>query len=131
MRLDTLMPEMFEEVKASIDELWGRDSSDWHDIVVFDTLQNAIIRITNRIFVGAELHRNKDYVECARSFVESLPFQAMMIRLFVPTLLKPIFGPILALPCRYYIWRCSRYLLPVIRQKVGEAEQSAKRPSPT
>ena len=126
MRLDSLMPDMYEEVVASIDELWGRDSCKWRDVPVFDTLQNAIIRITNRIFVGAELHRNKEYVEYARSFIESLPYQAMMIRLFVPTVLKPIFGPILALPCRYYIWRCSTFLLPVIRQKVEEAKQSSK-----
>jgi hypothetical protein len=53
--MDTLIPEVMDEIEASVDDYWGRDSEGWSDIAVFDTMMKAVSRATNRIFVGLPL----------------------------------------------------------------------------
>lgn len=53
--METLIPEVWDEVEASVNEYWGHDTDEWRDIGVFDTMMKTVARATNRSFVGLPL----------------------------------------------------------------------------
>ncbi|KAF2811844.1 cytochrome P450 [Mytilinidion resinicola] len=113
MPLDLLTSAIVDEITTSIDTLWGTDSSTWRKVPV-STMNTAICRITNRVFVGADLSRDPTYIAHQTAFVHAIALSAGLINNALPKLLHPLLGPLVALPCRYYDYRCSRYIVPLV-----------------
>lgn len=53
--MNTLIPEVVDEIAVSVDENWGEDTENWKEVGVFDTMMKVISRATNRTFVGLPL----------------------------------------------------------------------------
>ncbi|KAJ9646320.1 hypothetical protein H2199_002369 [Coniosporium tulheliwenetii] len=124
MRLDLLTPDVVEEIALSIDRIFGTDTKEWAEVGLSIPMWETITRVTTRVFVGVDLAHNHTYIHYSASFAMSLGQQSGMITMLIPDLLKPIFGPLLALPCRYYDWRCSQYLVPLIQSHLAAAEKT-------
>lgn len=62
-KLDALIPDLWDEVKACFDESWGVDTNNFKDIKVWDNDMWIISRLSNRMFVGKPLCRNKDFLK--------------------------------------------------------------------
>jgi hypothetical protein len=50
--MDALIPEIVDEVEASVDQYFGTNAEDWTDFAVFDGMMKIISRATNRVIVG-------------------------------------------------------------------------------
>lgn len=83
-----------------------------------------IMRSNARVFVRLPLCRDKTYLTLAYRHSMAIAICASIIRVLVPNVLKPIFGPIFALPCRWYAWRCNRYLIPIIKSRCVKIQLS-------
>jgi cytochrome P450 len=122
-----MTPDIVDEIISSVDDLWGTDTENWRQVPV-STMNLALCRITNRVFVGPQLSRNETYIRYQNLFVQNISMSAAVINNLIPNLLRPLIGPIVALPCRYYDWRCSRYIVPIVEQNLrscAEAEKAA------
>ncbi|KAF2491532.1 cytochrome P450 [Lophium mytilinum] len=130
MPLDRMTPDIIDEIATSIDSLWGLDTSSWQRVPI-STMNTAICRITNRVFVGAALSRNPTYITYQTAFVNTIALSAGVINNAIPKLLHPLLGPLVALPCRYYDYRCSRYIVPLIEHhlRACAAAQTAAVPT--
>jgi len=53
--LGALIPDIEDELKVGVDELWGKDTEKWTDVVVFSTMMKIVARTSNRLFVGLPL----------------------------------------------------------------------------
>ena len=119
MHLDLMTPAIVDEIDICISKFFGTDTSTWTKVSLRDALWPTISRITNRVFVGLPLAHDTSYIDAASSFIISILQQSTIITLFTPLLLRPILGHLLALPCRYYDYRCSTYLVPIIKQHLA------------
>jgi len=114
--------DIVDEITLAIDELWGIDTENWRPVMT-GTMNETISRITNRVFVGGSLCRDRTYIKYARKFINSIVASAYIIRVLIPPLLRPILAPIVALPCRYFDWRCSRYIVPIVKERLKAAQK--------
>ncbi|KAH8589744.1 cytochrome P450 [Bisporella sp. PMI_857] len=130
MPLDLLTSSIVDEIRLTIDELWGLDTQSWREVQT-RTLGEVIARITNRVFVGGGLSRDRTYGYYTWCFVNSIVKYAFIIRVLIPPLLRPILAPIVASPVRYYDWRCSRYIVPVVKERLAAAAMGANSSMPT
>lgn len=126
MRLDLLTPDIVDEVALCIDRIFGTDTKEWTEVGLSIPMWETITRVTTRVFVGVDLAHNDTYIHYSASFAMSLGQQSGMITMLIPDLLKPIFGSLMALPCRYYDWRCSQYLVPLIQSHLAAAEKASE-----
>ena len=49
------IPGVLDELAMSVGEYWGKNTDDWTDVKVFDTMMKIVSRASNRIFVGLPL----------------------------------------------------------------------------
>ncbi|KAH8819202.1 cytochrome P450 [Xylogone sp. PMI_703] len=116
-----VVPQTMEEVAAGFDEFWGTDTENWREVNVFETAMKVVARSVNRTFVGFPLCRNDEYLSYAGQYASQVPLTAALIKL-VPGFLRPIIPYALILPLKYQFYRCSRFLLPLIKERKAQME---------
>lgn len=124
MNLNLVTSAMIEEISESIDEWFGSVPGEWKSVGVLASMSTILTRITNRVFVGKDVARNRDYFYYSIKFVNKIGQCAAVIAYLIPAMLKPVLGPLAALPARYYDYRCSRYLVPLIQKHLEDASTS-------
>ncbi|TKA66212.1 hypothetical protein B0A49_07508 [Cryomyces minteri] len=127
--LGVMTPAVFDELKTSVDELWGTDTENWKEIPVYDTSQRIIARTTNRTFVGLPLCRDAKYLHSATKFANAMLLQVGVTRFLLPALLKPLIGHFFAIPCHFRDWQFSRHLAPMINARLRDVERKERDPS--
>ncbi|KAJ0104185.1 hypothetical protein J7T55_000536 [Diaporthe amygdali] len=121
MNLNAMTGVMMEEMAESLPEWFGNVPGKWERVGVQASMSTILTRITNRVFVGKEVAHDSDYFHYSMNFVKTIRQCAAIISYLIPAMLKPILGPLAALPARWYEHRCSRYLVPLIQKHLVEA----------
>lgn len=49
--LGRLQPDLFSDIKESIDDTFGMDTRNWNEICLFEAMQKTIFKSTIRVFV--------------------------------------------------------------------------------
>jgi cytochrome P450 len=120
-----LVPELYEELCYSMDELWGTDTSQYKEIVVWDVMQRVIGRVTNRVFVGLPMCRNEALLQTGVACARDVPTTAMLLRFFWKPI-RPLLGLIITIPSRIHTNRFHRIMKPEIdrRLRAYDAQQT-------
>lgn len=121
MDLNSMTGAMIEEISQSVEEWLGSVPGEWTRVGVQTSMSTILTRVTNRVFVGMEVAHNQDYSYYSTNFVNKIGQCAAIIAYLIPATLKPVLGPLVALPARYYDHRCSRYLVPLIQKHLDES----------
>lgn len=53
--LGALIPEIEEELNIGVDDLWGKNTEEWNEVGVFESMSKVVARTSNRVFVGLPL----------------------------------------------------------------------------
>ncbi|TBU43917.1 cytochrome P450 [Dichomitus squalens] len=67
-KIKTMIPVLVDELRHVMDDIFPKCSSGWEEVQIFTTMQCVITRMSNRIFVGIPMCRNKEYIELATEF---------------------------------------------------------------
>jgi cytochrome P450 len=67
--------------------------------------------------------RNEEYLKNAGAFSNDIAISAALIRL-IPNILKPLLAWIILLPNRWHLYKASKFLLPLIQQRMKELQES-------
>ncbi|KAL0575654.1 hypothetical protein V5O48_006310 [Marasmius crinis-equi] len=94
---------------------------DWVEIPVVRRIQNVVVRISNRVFVGLPLCRDPDWCDLIIQFTIDVTVNATIIHLF-PKILHPIVGRIFTTKNRT-MRRTMRHLGPIIKQRLETGER--------
>ncbi|TFK19764.1 cytochrome P450 [Coprinopsis marcescibilis] len=89
--LNTLLPELLDEVFHATLELFPEQGHEWNLVCVHDALRALSVRVSSRILVGLPLCRNKEYHRTNVQFAHSVMFGASLISFF-PRPLQSIVG---------------------------------------
>ena len=121
-KLNALIPDIAEEVEIDLEEYLGIDVNQYKSINVMDLLMTVIPKISNRMFVGAPLCRNKEYLSLMIAYTNDV-VRNMVLLPFCPTLIKPIVGRVLRLATQYHHWRTKKWTVPMITKRISDIEK--------
>lgn len=126
--LGKLQPDIFRDLKGSIDSLFGTDPEDWRCIPLYETLEEILFKSSNRVFVGSPLCSNKTFLRSSAAFANILGIGAVLVGEYLPLVLKPIFGYPLALPVYFAQALTRRYLVPEIKSRMVNIQRQRSEP---
>ncbi|KAI1850940.1 hypothetical protein JX265_007265 [Neoarthrinium moseri] len=120
-----LIPDLFDELQTSFEEIWGRDTVNFKQVVLWESMQLIIGRVTNRVFVGLPMCRNSALLEMGIACARDLPMAAAILRFFWGPI-RPLVALLLTLPFRIHSARFCRILKPEITRRLqsNEARQN-------
>jgi hypothetical protein len=81
--------EVRDELVRSLDASIPIHGDDWVKVPIVDTIQRVVCATSNRVFVGAPLCRNQDYLNLNLNFTLNVMKNAIILKMF-PKLLRPI-----------------------------------------
>jgi cytochrome P450 len=120
--LNMLIPAMEEEVHHAVDTVFGLDTENWKRVNVWDTWLAIVPFITNRMLVGYPLCRNKEFLSSCIHFTDDVVRNLFLIGL-APKILRPVWGPIAALPNWLHWKKSSKWTVPLIKQRIHDIER--------
>ena len=120
--LNDLIPALQEEVEYSIDTVFGLDTEDWKKFNVWKSWLEIVPYITNRMLVGYPLCRNKEWLAACVAFTEDVIRNMFLIGM-MPSVLRPILGPLAGLPNWWHWKNSSRLSLPIIKQRIHDMQR--------
>lgn len=94
---------------------------------MWDNVMDMVSRISNRMFVGLPLCRNKDFLKHNSAFAIDV-ITALALMPFFPKFLHPIVGRLMCIPNIYHWWGTRRHTLPVIKQRLADIEEKETNP---
>ncbi|POS76226.1 cytochrome P450 [Diaporthe helianthi] len=117
--LAALIPGLDKQVRACVDDVYGTDDKEWRTVNIWDSLMALIPRVTNLMFVGQELCGNKEYIDNMLNFTEDVTRDLMTFPM-VPTIIKPIVGPLAGLASKYHYRKTAKHSVPLIKQRLRD-----------
>lgn len=113
-----VVPELRDEIRAAIDELWGNVRGETRDVCVYDTMRRAIGRVTNRVFVGLPLCRDEALLDNAVAYAVDVPTSAVILK-FVWKPFRPLAALLVTLPGRIHTRRFYAIVRECIRRRLA------------
>ena len=127
--LGRLQPDFFIDMRESVDSLLGLEEESWREIRLYEIMQKIIFKSTNRVLVGLPLCHNEDFLSSSAAFSQWLGVGAVIVGQLMPSILKPFFGYLMAIPIYLAQTRSFRYLVPVIRERMENIRRKRANPS--
>ena len=115
---------VFESLRSSIENTWGLNDTDWNEVTLFKTMQNAVFRAMNCVMVGQPLCEEERYLDSLFRFTAWLGACAVLIGHYTPWFLSPVFGNIASIPVSIYKRRSMRFLLPAVQERMRSIRES-------
>ena len=118
--------DVFTTMRDSIDSTLGLDDASWHEINLYQTMQEVVFKATSRILVGAPLCHDAKYQESISKFSVWLGALAIIIGQYMPWFLTPILGHLAFFPVNMYRKKAMRLLLPVCEERMKSMASATK-----
>lgn len=117
--------DVFTTMRDTIDTNLGLDAS-WHEINLYQSMQEVVFKSTNRILVGAPLCDDAQYQGAISKFSVWLGALAIIIGQYMPWFLTPILGHLAFFPVNMYRKRAQRLLLPLCEERLKSMASATK-----
>lgn len=114
-----ILADVLDEMKVSFEEHLDSAMEDYGDIKIFQIVQDVSRRVSNRVFVGLPLCRDKRYIKGLQRWETSFGLTSAVIRYLMPYSLKPVLAPVAALPLYFFRWRLTKMIVPRIQERVA------------
>ncbi|KAK0614643.1 cytochrome P450 [Immersiella caudata] len=119
--LDDFVDAMVDESLDSLRSLLGSNTENWHEVVLYDVMLEAVGRVVGRVLVGLPACRHPGYVQASTSFSKYILLPAMAIEL-LPSFLKPIVGPVVTFWDRLQFWGMNSHVAPIFQERLARGK---------
>ncbi|KAI9431120.1 cytochrome P450, partial [Lactarius indigo] len=117
----TIFEDIYEELVLALEQSIPTTGKEWVDVPALEMIQRVVCRVTNRVFVGAPLCRNRDYQVLNLNFAINVMKFATIIRVF-PEFLKPLVTRIISnLPSQ--VQREMEFIRPMYEERLAKMEE--------
>ncbi len=117
-KLNRVQANVFDEIRASVDDTFGLDENSWHELRLHESLQTIINRTGTRAFFGLPLCRNHDYLYSLKRFILAMGAGTLIVGQFPLWLVRPLAASIINIPLRYYKAKILKTLLPIFTERM-------------
>ncbi|KAL6853207.1 cytochrome P450 [Trichoderma novae-zelandiae] len=122
--LSTVIPNVDDEIRHAVDTALGTDTDSWKSIKLWDLWLEIVPHVTNRLLIGPEICRNKQFLDGMVNFTNDVVRNGLLLQL-LPKVLHPIFGRLLSI-FNYIHWRSSNtQAQPVIQKRLNAMMKKA------
>ncbi|KAL6889139.1 cytochrome P450 [Trichoderma evansii] len=116
--LVTVIPSIDDEVRYVVSRMLGDDTENWKSFTLWNLWKEIVPPVINRLLVGPELCRNKQFVENMTSFSNDVVRNILVLQM-VPKALHPVVGRLLAM-VNYMHWRSADAIVqPLIQERLN------------
>ncbi|KAM0335535.1 hypothetical protein ACHAQA_000583 [Verticillium albo-atrum] len=115
--LDIIVAALHEELSIAFDEQFGTDMEAWREVDLIKVMPHIIAQAAGRFTVGVPLCRDKEYRQTSID-VSNFYFTMAAVMGLMPSFLKPILGPIAAMPMNAALRRFHRLLRPEFEKRM-------------
>ncbi|KAI1370089.1 cytochrome P450 [Hypoxylon crocopeplum] len=106
-----------EEINVALLESWGT-STEWKNFNGWGACGRIIAQATLRVLIGLPLCRDEVLLEQTRLYSNSL-FAGNAVINCLPPFVRPLLGPLVASPTKFYQYRCQRILIPFVEERIA------------
>ena len=117
-KLNRVQANVFDEIRASVDDTLGLDENSWHELKLHESLQTIINRTGTRAFFGLPLCRNNDYLYSLKRFILAMGAGTLIVGQFPLWLVRPLAASVINIPLRYYKAKVLKTLLPIFAERI-------------
>nr|VWO97080.1 Uncharacterized protein [Ganoderma boninense] len=115
-QIPAVLPDVVDELSMVLPEYIPTGTTeDWVEVSVWGSMLNIIARLSNRVFVGPPLCRDKEYLQIAIDFALDLNSDGALINL-LPMFVKPIVGHYMS-SVKKSVRRAIPYFTPLIKER--------------
>ncbi|KAK7007969.1 cytochrome P450 [Favolaschia claudopus] len=118
--LHTCFPDVRDEIISAFDEVLQL-GSEWKSVTVLPAMMEIVARVSNRLFVGLPLCRNKAYLSNNVEYTIDVMRSAAIIGLF-PPFLRPLIGPIVSGNLKSF-QAAMKFLGPILEERLKKEEE--------
>lgn len=108
-----------------MDEQFGLGTGEWRAVDLWDGLMRLVPRATNILLVGKPLCDNEEYLDGMVGFTADVARNLVLLPL-VPKVLKPVLGPMAAMPGHYHYRKTARHSVPLVRRRLADMERKER-----
>ncbi|KAJ6527089.1 cytochrome P450 [Mycena capillaripes] len=119
--LPECLPDVRDEIICAFNDGLQLKGSDWTSFPVLPTTMTIIARVSNRLFVGLPLCRDKAYLENNIQYTVAVVISGTLINLF-PPFLQPLVGPIISTKNRSNT-RALKFLGALIEERLSKEKE--------
>lgn len=111
-------PIIAKELSSACADYWACGEVG-HSLTInlWRSCSQIVARVANRIFIGLPLCRNETLLEQSRLYADAMYGGAALISA-VPGCMRPVIGPLVALPARRYLAGCKKILVPYVQERL-------------
>jgi cytochrome P450 len=117
--LPQLIPDIEEEVNASVEAVFGTDTENWKTFNLWQAWLGIVPRVTNRVLVGKPTCRNETFLKSMEHFADVVVTNSFILNMF-PKILHPIVGRLVQIPNSRHWNRAHKVILPVITKRLED-----------
>ena len=122
-KLNRVQVNVFDEIRASVDDTFGLDENSWHELRLHESLQTIINRTGTRAFFGLSLCRNHDYLYSLKRFILSMGAGTLIVGQLPLWLVRPLAASLINIPLRYYKTKVLEMLLPIFEERMQQIQR--------
>lgn len=112
-----------DELDTAFRDVWGRDQSrEWRTGNGWEACESVIARVGLRILLGQSLGREKGMITWSKRYSNAVLALSAIINC-LPPWLRPVLGPLLAIPAKYYQRQCLKIMVPHVSHMISRWQQ--------
>ncbi|RDW81311.1 cytochrome P450 [Aspergillus mulundensis] len=113
----TMMPQYQDELERSIDRVLGNDHKTWKAINPAQAMDSILLQSSLRYIVGSPLCANEAFLRWSRIFIRII-FPTSEILRVVPSIMRPLIGHALSIPCWMVLRKLESILGPTFDERL-------------
>ncbi|KAK7065012.1 cytochrome P450 [Favolaschia claudopus] len=119
--LHACFPDVRDEIICAFDDVLQLQGSEWKSITVVPSMMAIVARVSNRLFVGLPLCRNKAYLANNVEYTVDVIRSAGRISLF-PPFLRPLIGPFISGHLKSFR-TAIKFVGPILEERLKKEEE--------
>ena len=123
--LNDFTDPVMDELRQCFEDYWG-DSTEWHEVTIWDSMLKFFSRTSNRMFVGLPMCRNETFLDACRGYASNVIVSSVFLKL-MPEWIKPVLGYAAIAPTYYHYKKAAKYLVPLIEERQKKVHENPEK----
>ncbi|KAJ7310829.1 cytochrome P450 [Mycena albidolilacea] len=112
-----------DEIMCAFEDVLSLKGTEWNGVTAYSAMLDVVCRTSNRLFVGLPLCRSPEWIDLNIWYTIDTAVAGQLIRI-LPTILRPIFGPLLTSRKRN-LRQAEKLLEPILQERLNDHDSSS------
>ncbi|KAI9373779.1 cytochrome P450 [Aspergillus egyptiacus] len=129
--LDRIQPELYEELKDSLDRVLGLDTEQWRSLALHPAMDRVVGQVSARIMFGSTLCRDEGFLRAMARFTKCFGVSIIATAQLMPWFLQSALSVFFRIPVYLTFRRVAAYIEPLMMEWDAQMDQEDTEPPAT